>query len=437
MRLLLLFASTLLLAAAVGAAAWYSSRDTLPREVRVAAGQRDGLYYSFAERFAERLRQRTGRRVRVVETAGSEENVRLLQSGGADLALIQTTAPTPEGVVGVAPLFPEPLHFVARKGKDIHAPADLVRKKEKPRVALGLKGSGMRQNADTVLAHYGISEADLRHPDDYFTSLESNGEIDAALVTTGWMNPALERLLGSDHFDLVGLPGAEGLALRHPWLTPVTIPKGLYHGRNPLPSEPVQTVAVTALLAGRADASDELVREALAALYETDLRASFPAMHSAKAARDFDGAVMHPGVVKYHDPSAGLKKLSDAMELASKSKEALFGVGAAALVMWGWLRRRRERIAAATDQVQKQKLDGFIGQTLEVELELREVTEPVELRPLLRRVTRIKQDALRDLTSETVRGDQLFAIFLSQCAALSEKIQMRMIYARLSEGKGG
>jgi hypothetical protein len=37
------------------------------------------------------------------------------------------------------------------------------------------------------------------------------------------------------------------------------------------------------------------------------------------------------------------------------------------------------------------------------------------------------------LTSEKVRGDQLFAIFLSQCAALSEKIQMRMVYGRLSE----
>ena len=48
-------------------------------------------------------------------------------------------------------------------------------------------------------------------------------------------------------------------------------------------------------------------------------------------------------------------------------------------------------------------------------------------------MTHIKQEALKELTSEKVRGDQLFAIFLSQCAALSDKIQMRMIYGRLSE----
>ena len=58
------------------------------------------------------------------------------------------------------------------------------------------------------------------------------------------------------------------------------------------------------------------------------------------------------------------------------------------------------------------------------------------MRPFLRRVTRIKQEALRELTSEKVRGDQLFAIFLAQCAALSEKIQMRMMYGRLAMPSG-
>ena len=44
-------------------------------------------------------------------------------------------------------------------------------------------------------------------------------------------------------------------------------------------------------------------------------------------------------------------------------------------------------------------------------------------------------EALQELTSEKVRGDQLFAIFLAQCAALSEKIQMRMLYGCLSGRK--
>jgi hypothetical protein len=154
---------------------------------------------------------------------------------------------------------------------------------------------------------------------------------------------------------------------------------------------------------------------------------------SAKAARDYDGAVMHPGVANYHDPSAALNRVGQALEFISKSKEVLLGLVALALLLWGLVRQRREHAVNAADQAQKQKLDDFIARTLTVELEQMEVTDPEQLRSFLRRVTQIKQEALRELTREKVRGDQLFAIFLSQCAALSEKIQMRMMYGRMSE----
>ena len=425
--LLTAFAGTAIL---VGCAAvWYTSRQPLQPEIRIAAGKPGGLYHKFAEEFAKRLQKRIDRPVRVVETAGSAENVGLLRDGGAELALIQTTSLTPDGIAGVAPLFPEPLHLIVRPGKKIASPAVL----KKHRVALGLEGSSMRQNAHTVLAHYGVSPADVQDAG-HFSAI-ADPTVEAALVTTGWMNPQLETILRGDGVELVGLPDPEALSARHPWLVPTTIPAGLYSGSPPVPAAPVRTVAATALLSARADAPDELVREALAALYESDLRASFPALQSAKAARDYDAAVMHPRVAAYHDPAARFAKLTRAAELASKSKEAVFGAGAAAVLAWGWFRRRRERRAAAADEQQKRKLDEFIGRTLAVELEQMDVTDPEQLRPFLRRVTHAKQEALKELTSEKVRGDQLFAIFLAQCAALSEKIQMRMLYGRLSEAK--
>jgi TRAP transporter TAXI family solute receptor len=416
----------------VCAAVWYASGPTLPPEIRIAAGQPGGLYHTFARDFAERLRQRTGRAVRVIQTAGSGANVGLLRDGEAELALVQTTSLTPEGVAGVAPLFPEPLHFLARKGSGIRSPADLVGR----RVGLGMPGSGIRQNANVLLPHYGVSPDGVKDVDDPFGALAASGDVEAALVTTGWMNPTLERVLRGGNVELIGLADPEGLAVRHPWLVPATIPRGLYSGNPPVPPDPVRTVAVTALLTTRSDAPDELVRESLAALYETDLRSAYPLLLSAKAARDYDAAVMHPAAAVYHDPSARFHRLSRAMELASKSKEVLVGLAAFAVLVWGWVRRRRERLAEAADREQKQKLDEFIGRTLTVELEQMEVTDPEQLRTFLRRVTHIKQEALQELTSERVRGDQLFAIFLSQCAALSEKIQMRMIYGRLSEATG-
>jgi TRAP transporter TAXI family solute receptor len=406
---------------------WYMSREQLPPEIRIAAGKSGGLYDKLAQDIAKRLQERTGRPVRVIESAGTTANFDLLQSGAADLALIQTLSSTPEGLVGIAPLYPEILHFLARKDSKILSLKDLKDR----RVALGLEGSNMRKISHDVLTHYDVK--DVRDAKEYFGALATDPGLDAALATTGWMNPQIEKLLQCGDFELLNIDDPDGLAMRFPFFTATTIPHGLFPGKPPVPPKQVQTVAVTALLAARSDASDWLVREALAALYETDLRSSFPALLSAKAAKNYDAAVMHPSVATYHDPSAGLNRFAQALEFISKSKEALFGVGAFALLLWGLVRRWRQRVANAADQAQKQKLDDFIARTLTVELEQMEVTDPEHLRPFLRRVTQIKQEALRELTSEKVRGDQLFAIFLAQCAALSEKIQMRMMYGRLSE----
>jgi TRAP transporter TAXI family solute receptor len=417
--------------ALVAAALWYASRDPLPPQIRIAAGKRGGLYHTLALEIAKSLssEERTGRPVLVVESPGTEANLQLLRDRKVELALIQKVSATPEGIAAIAPLFSEPLHIIVRRGKGIASPKDLAGH----RLSLGLRGSTMRQTSLTLLAHYGVPVTKAMDSEEHFGVLVANPGVDAALVTTGWMNPIVAGLLQRDDLELIGIDDSEGLAMRHPWLTAVTLPQGLYPGKSPVPAQPVRTVAVTALLACRADASDRLVREALEAIYETDLRSSFPAVLSAKAAKDYDAAVMHPAVVKYHDPAASLTRLAQALELVSKSKEAVFGVGAVALLIWGWVRRRRERVAAEADRVQRQKLDDLIGRTLTVELEQMDVTDPEQLRPFLRRVTQIKQEALRELTSEKVRGDQLFAIFLSQCAALSEKIQMRMLYGRMSE----
>ncbi len=429
-RLILAFAATVALI--VGILMWYRSYDPLPHKIRIAAGQENGLYHTLAQEIAKRLQERNpGWSVLILVSPGTEANIDLLLNDEADFALIQTVSPLPKKIAGITPLFPEPLHIIVRKKKginEIKEPKDL-----KGRIALGLKGSTMRQTSHTVLEHYGIPATRIMDKEEHFGVIGSDKGVDAALVTTGWMNPIVEKLLQLDDLKLIGIGDPEGLAMRHPWLTVFTIPKGLYPGKSPVPTEPVRTVAVMSLLVGQADASDRLVHEALAAIYETDLRSSYPALLSAKAAKEYDAAVMHPSVAKYHDPSAGLNRLSQGLELISKSKEALFGVGAFALLIWSWVRRRREQVAATADQAQRQKLDDFIGRTLTVELEQMEVAEPEQLRRFLRRVTQIKQEALRELTSEKVRGDQLFSIFLSQCAALSEKIQMRMIYGKISE----
>ena len=121
---------------------------------------------------------------------------------------------------------------------------------------------------------------------------------------------------------------------------------------------------------------------------------------NGKTAKDFDATVMHSEGCKLCNPTAGLNRLSGTMDVFVKTKEILLGLLALSILVWNWWRRRLERAALAADEAQKQKLDGFIKQTLEVELEQMDVTDPESLRPYLRRVTAIKQEGAPGLTGK-------------------------------------
>ena len=217
------------------AVSWYNSRQSLPRVIRIAGGRSDGLYYPVAQQLAKSLSKLTGQSVHVIETNGSEANLDLLSKGKAELGFIQTVSSTPQGILGIAPLFEEPMHLLVRKDKGIRSVSDLVGK----RVTFGPLGSGSRQNALTMLDHYQVPLKNLHDTKKYFGAIATDPNIDAALFTTGWMNPTLEQLFQRNDLELVGISDAEGFAASHPWFVATTIPRGLYSGNPPVPTESI------------------------------------------------------------------------------------------------------------------------------------------------------------------------------------------------------
>ena len=64
--------------------------------------------------------------------------------------------------------------------------------------------------------------------------------------------------------------------------------------------------------------------------------------------------------------------------------------------------------------------------TVRIERAQMESHDQTELEKFLDEVTRIKLEALDELTHEDLRGDRMFQIFLMQCANLISKIQAKM-----------
>ena len=238
---------------------WNVTRETLPREVRIATAAHGGLYHKFAEALAPHIEQRTGRTVTLLETEGTADNVHRLLDRKADLAILQSGAMFLNGVVALAPLYHDVVFIVARKDRGIGTFRDLAGGK----VAIGLPGSGMRSSAVALLDHYDIGVGSPHHTDQYFLDLLDDESLDAAIITTGFMNPDLERLLATGDFTIVPVHEAEAFCLRNPSFEPMSIPRGLYGHGPALPAEPVATVATTAVLAASEHTSSVLITETL------------------------------------------------------------------------------------------------------------------------------------------------------------------------------
>jgi len=418
-------------AVVVSIATWFATRESLPKEIRIATAKSGGLYSEFATKLKPYLEERTGCSVVVQSTQGSVENLELLRRDEVQLAIMQAGAVDLKDVVALAPLYPDVVHVVVRTGSDIQTIRNFARR----RVSIGPRASGMRETAGDLLNHYGIGEELLEQNDAYFLALleDRDQPLEAAIITTGLLNRDLTTLLKNDRFELLPLD-AEAISVRYPYFRPFTIPRGMYSEDPPKPPHPVKTVATMSFLAARSDASDVLVEETLACLYDQFPRSSFPAVVPPDEAATWSIVPLHPAARAFHDPYKGLGVLADFMDSLAGIKELLFALGAGLYLLWlRWKRIKEQEIQAHLAR-QRRRLNALIDETATIERAQMSSRDPVELKQFLDEVTLIKLRGLREMSHEDLRGDRMFSIFLMQCANLIRKIQGKLIL--LAEGGG-
>ena len=425
-----LLAWALLAAVVVSVVVWYANRDTLPDPLRIATARDAGVYQSFGGALTDLIQQRTGSPVALEATAGSLENRERLLSDKADVALIQHGSVALDGLAIVAPLFPEVVQVVVRKGQGMSSIHDLADR----RTVLGPAGSGMRTSAREILSHYGVETADAGG-DVAFVDLMDDDSLEAAIVTAGTQNGDVRALLTAGQFELLPILDARALALKHAHFRDYELPRGTYSGGPTVPPEAIPTVATLALLVVRKDASALLVEEVLGALYEEDLQSRFPTLVPLRDAREWSPRPLHPRASGYFDPFDRVGWLANVMESLAALKELLFALGAALFLISQRWRRLKEREQEQELKGLKERLDSFLDRTVRIERAQMQMEDPKQLKECLDEVTRIKLEALSELTDEDLRGDRMFSIFLSQCASLVTKIQAKIAMRSSSTGR--
>lgn len=291
---------------------------------RIGTGGTAGTYYPVGGMIANIVSQPGKVAATAQSSAGSVANVNAVISGAAESGFSQADVaswaytatgvwqgkPPVTGLRLIANLYPESVHIVTRKGSGIKSVADLKGK----RVALDEPGSGTLINARTILAAYGLKDADLKpeyiKPNQAGDKMK-DGALDAFFFTGGSPAGAIAELAASGAgIELVPIDGPQADALRKTsgFFAPDTIPADTYKG-----VAAVKTLAVGAQWVTSDKADANLVYEIVKKLYSAEGQKMLGAGHAKGKYITKENAVLgagipfHPGAERFYK-EAGLLK---------------------------------------------------------------------------------------------------------------------------------
>jgi len=259
------------------ALAWFFIQPAPPRTIVMATGSQEGAYFRFAKDYANYLRNQ-GVTLELRPTNGSLENYRLLQSDPqVDLAIVQGgTAPEDvrdaSNIESLASLYFEPVWVFYRSNETYSDLRDLRDK----RIAIGLAGSGTDSMASLLLGENGIdasSGATLVRSGGLDAARQLKlGEVDAALFVTSPHSELIRELIGMEDVRLLNFDRHAAYVRRHPFLTSVTLERGVIDLQRDFPRSDVLLVAPAANLVATSELHDALIPLLLRAATETHRR---------------------------------------------------------------------------------------------------------------------------------------------------------------------
>ncbi|WP_330337427.1 TAXI family TRAP transporter solute-binding subunit [Streptomyces sp. NBC_00557] len=236
-----------------------------------STGTPRGVYQEYGERLrAEFAKDMPDLKVKLLNSAGSQENVQRVATGRADFTIAAADAVEAYELAhgsgagrlrGVARLYDDYVHLIVRSDSDIRNVADLRHK----RVAIGLPDSGVRLIADRVLRASGIDpRKDITPFSDGIDTGPGRlgrGGIDAFFWSGGLPTKGLVGMARKGAFKFVPIEGdvvkrLHGQGQESRYYRATNIPESAYPAVQQ--GTEVPTLAVSNLLMTRADVDPRL-----------------------------------------------------------------------------------------------------------------------------------------------------------------------------------
>jgi uncharacterized protein len=283
-----------------------------PKSLTLVTGPPGGVYYVYGEALAQVLTEKLGIAVNPLPTQGSVHNVKLIESGGAQLAMTTmgvglqgwngtgdwTNGKQLRDMRALFPLYDTPFQAVVLQRSGIATLEQLDKKRIGVGSRAGTGGTYMR----AMLKVLGISaEINYGSFDNMATELLA-GRIDAVLTLLGTPVPAVQDVEAKEPVTFITLSPEQIEAIRKalPEFSPSKIAAGTYR----LLDKDYVTIGVYNFAIGRADLPEDLVYQLVKAVFENQprlLKAHSAASETIPQNADKNTFLpFHPGAVRYY-----------------------------------------------------------------------------------------------------------------------------------------
>lgn len=293
-----------------------TSLDRSKYFVTVATGPTSGLYYPIGGAFSSVFQNKLGYKSSAQSTGASVENINLILTGGAEMAITMSDSVAQaydafgafEGkepasdLRALMSLYPNYVQLVTTDKSGITKFEDLKGK----RVGVGAPNSGVELNARMMYEAHGMTYEDSSV--DYLNYGEAidqmkNNQVDAVFVTSGIPNATVMELGTAAKIVIIPIEGEglKNLIAKYPFFVESKISADVY-GTD----ADVTTATVRNIMLVSKDLPDEVVYDLTKGIFENiaDIKASHATAEkniSLENAHLGVGIPFHPGAVKYYE----------------------------------------------------------------------------------------------------------------------------------------
>lgn len=241
-----------------------------PKTITLATGPAQSAYEEFGKRYQQALAV-DGIEVVLLPSEGSSNNLQLLREGKADVAFVQggTAELLPDDastLVSLGSLFVEPI-WIFYRTEAAKRRVGVPRLENLPqlrgwRVNVGSPGTGVPTLMERLLEanKVEIGRVQLSQMEQTPATVDFlAGKLDALVFASAPESLMVQMLLQTPGVQLLDFAQHEAYARRFPFLTPVTLPRGVVDLATNVPAHDVRMVASTTSLLAREETHPALL----------------------------------------------------------------------------------------------------------------------------------------------------------------------------------